>query len=255
MAAPKATTLQQRMGFSDPDLKSPQHDALMLALDMNIEAIIDSILPPLVGEWKYEQSGFKELKDKLNSDYWTRRREVELKMTNEIWEQVKRPLNGEEWAKINAEVERIMEPETPDIEAISARELAAARAAADAATPDLSRKIAKKWEVPITTGQSNNPFTVGFADMRVTVTEPDVCLLYPGGGFAFHWGRHHRIFYFEVKPTIASVGEVMRQIRHYETYTADARWFIASPDVRFKSVFEGQNIGFVDLTPFMEASA
>jgi hypothetical protein len=33
MAKPNAKTLQERMGFTDPDLKTPGHDAIMMWLD------------------------------------------------------------------------------------------------------------------------------------------------------------------------------------------------------------------------------
>src|SRR5262245_48808588 len=37
MAKPKAKTLQERMGFTDPDLKTPGHDAIMLYLDGQVK--------------------------------------------------------------------------------------------------------------------------------------------------------------------------------------------------------------------------
>jgi len=43
MAKPKAQTMQQKMGFMDSDLGTQKHDEIMLWLDANIEAVIESI--------------------------------------------------------------------------------------------------------------------------------------------------------------------------------------------------------------------
>jgi hypothetical protein len=37
MAKPNAKTLQERMGFTDPDLKTPGHDAIMMWLDDQVK--------------------------------------------------------------------------------------------------------------------------------------------------------------------------------------------------------------------------
>jgi hypothetical protein len=42
MAAPKAKTLIEQMGFRDDDLTTPQHDAIMIWLDENINQIADA---------------------------------------------------------------------------------------------------------------------------------------------------------------------------------------------------------------------
>lgn len=68
-------------------------------------------------------------------------------------------------------------------------------------------------------------------------------------------------FFFEVKTTIPSYGELMRQINHYRTHTtydiekrdkSGSRhvyercwpWFVVSPDARFKDAIESQGIHF-----------
>lgn len=48
MSKARATTIQQRFGFNDGDLKTPTHDQLMLWLDENVERIINEIIP---NEW------------------------------------------------------------------------------------------------------------------------------------------------------------------------------------------------------------
>jgi hypothetical protein len=49
----------------------------------------------------------------------------------------------------------------------------------------------------------------------------------------------------EVKPEIRSLGEVIRQIRMYESHCPDAKFYICCPDPRFKPALESQGIGFI----------
>lgn len=44
MARPKGQTLQQRFGFQDSDLTTPQHDEMMLWLDENIDTVLSEFL-------------------------------------------------------------------------------------------------------------------------------------------------------------------------------------------------------------------
>lgn len=50
---------------------------------------------------------------------------------------------------------------------------------------------------------------------------------------------------FEVKPKIESVGEVIRQIRRYQTYAGPMQFAVVSPDGRFAKLLREQGIGFV----------
>lgn len=51
----------------------------------------------------------------------------------------------------------------------------------------------------------------------------------------------------EVKPKIGSLGEVLRQIRTYQEYSG--KWAIASPDRRFEKEIEEQGIMFLPIPP------
>ncbi|MHA2265228.1 MAG: hypothetical protein ACXAEN_22770 [Candidatus Thorarchaeota archaeon] len=44
MAKPRATTIQQRFGFKDDDLKKPNHDMIMIWLDENINAVVNDLI-------------------------------------------------------------------------------------------------------------------------------------------------------------------------------------------------------------------
>ena len=98
----------------------------------------------------------------------------------------------------------------------------------------------KTWEKPIVTGKGNT-FTVAFVDLWVKVQIPR--------------GDTHG-FAIEVKPEIPSLGELVRQMRHQETYIPNTNFFnqnygaklhmmVCSPDMRFEDQLKKQNIEFI----------
>lgn len=110
-----------------------------------------------------------------------------------------------------------------------------------------------------------NKHTVGFADVRATydvrhflstvgIAEANdnekeearrwnlsKVKVYSQGDF---WSSTH-IAYFEIKSKIPSLGDLVRQIRFYAQYTGDSPWFVISPDTRYKTAIESQDIGFI----------
>jgi hypothetical protein len=100
----------------------------------------------------------------------------------------------------------------------------------------------KTWEYPIT----NKNYTIGFIDMAVLYSSPSPKLYYSLTDKKFDIGTDETVAYFEVKPSIPSLGEVIRQVRMYQTY-ANGKWFIVSPDTRFRDQLKAQRIGFVEV--------
>jgi hypothetical protein len=109
--------------------------------------------------------------------------------------------------------------------------------------------ISKTWEYPVmhrTHGYNGNinKSKVGHVDMLVR--------------FKYLEDKHERTetVIFEVKPKIQSLGELLRQIRHYQTYLKeeqhDLSWcgdqyfyVVVSKDDRFVSQLESQDVGFI----------
>ena len=54
---PKAKTLQERMGFMDPDLTTPKHDEILRWLKDNIETLAVALLPEPRGSPKSGHRG------------------------------------------------------------------------------------------------------------------------------------------------------------------------------------------------------
>src|SRR5437868_3948911 len=78
-------------------------------------------------------------------------------------------------------------------------------------------KLGKKiWEQPIV----DKTYTIGFADMMIEYVYPHLRLGSDKKSFQIEINTYDsRLAFFEVKPSIPSLGELIRQIRMYQTYT------------------------------------
>jgi|688.fasta_scaffold86665_4 hypothetical protein len=111
-------------------------------------------------------------------------------------------------------------------------------------------KVSKKvWEVAIV----NKGYTIGFADMAIQYRRPALQFAQDSGRFWIEEGWDH-VVYFEVKPVVPSLGELIRQIRMYQTYTnipdysgSSPKWFVVTPDTRFKNQLKAQGIGLIEV--------
>ena len=236
MAQPKvkAKTLQQKMGFVDVDLRTPQHDAIMVWLDQEL----GNIMRKKHGrEWN--QSEIDRATGIMRSwiDNAKKRTQQDL---NEHLAFEALP----ESAK-RAKIDRSRYTDERK------QWLLDALAEAERYTPgDIpARKLwlaSKVWEYPIS---SRKDYIVGFIDMKVivgyevelTVTENrDRRILLP----VWDTNEATETYLFEVKPTIPSVGELIRQVRLYQEYER-GHYVVVSPDDRFASIIESQGIEFL----------
>jgi len=73
------------------------------------------------------------------------------------------------------------------------------------------------------------------------------------------WQREYSVvdervsFNVEVKPSIRSIGELIRQIRRYES-VCKAPFVVVSPDDRFANILRSQGIGFIK-APYIQTGA
>lgn len=221
---PKAQTMAQRFGFADPDLTTPKHDAIMMWLD--------GVMPDIAN------------------------------LTNPGWHIM---------TQVNYLNPRLnyspTMPESIQKEAEKRAEKMLAQILVELSLPEKPVPVVRKtWELPIV----DRTYTIGFCDMyaqwqfpRITCLFNVTCLAERGheydnnrehtweyAGSAMHKPTHfyadHQA-YFEVKPSIPSLGEVIRQVRMYQTYTRGqtTAWWIVSPDTRFKDQIEAQGIKFL----------
>lgn len=244
MAAPRAQTLQSKFGFQDLDLLNHTHDEIILWVDANIEKIIQELVPN--PEWSLDQNQalsfvqdntkvhIEKLKDEIDKrkekiidpsyrGYWTKKDLEEIVPRYELWLQ---------WEGLG----------NPPIK------------------PPL--KISDvKWEAPIL---GSNHFTIGFIDIlaKYTWTELDVIQTNSKYGKIESVSLDERCFpkwrlleisnliAFEIKIVIPSLGELVRQVRMYQTYLPrDTKFVVVSPDDKFASALKSQGIDFYKYNP------
>lgn len=97
-------------------------------------------------------------------------------------------------------------------------------------------------EMPILNGK----YTIGFVDATVKVKpeyylERGACFF---GQVFFNFNQSQKIFYVEIKPSIPSLGELLRQINLYRSYVDDGIWIILTDNAKdeFVKILKTQNI-------------
>lgn len=238
MAKPKATTLQQRFGFLDDDLKTPKHDEIIMWVDANMEAILTEIINPN-SEWEIG----KELQAEIDATPIA----VNEFLTN--------------YAKQTKETSGMnyYRPSYLEDYANKYTQLSAWNGLGNMPPKPNLRAIKKRWEQPIVSRE----YTVGFVDIYATYEMPCLSVkgIEPTGPGYSHfalksdkslpeWYIHwtDKAVAFEIKTNIPSLGELIRQIRMYQTYLS-AKFVVVSPDDRFADPIESQGIGFYKYEP------
>jgi hypothetical protein len=97
------------------------------------------------------------------------------------------------------------------------------------------------WEHPIMSGKGS--YIVGFADMKVDFLIPTLQYKIDDNKLSIY--KERSSIYFEVKSTISSLGELIRQVRMYQSYT-NGKWFVVSPDTKYSSALESQEIFHIE---------
>ncbi len=232
MAEPRARTLQERMGFRDDELKTPKHDEIMLWLDANIQIVMDELHGP-IGDWDVKEVSF------IQKEYLERASGMANKFKQQgEWasEEVKKNSASYAASRIKSCTEGQLRWSSW----------------AGLGTPDRARRLQvlrKTWERPVTTGRDNN-YVVGFIDLQV-VTIHGVRLNvaadldYEGVFKADPEWRETtdtETWNLEVKSSIPSLGELIRQISFYRQYVEAAHWVVVCPDTRFREPLMSQGI-------------
>ena len=88
-------------------------------------------------------------------------------------------------------------------------------------------------------------FTNAVPSVKVRRSFSEGNMTYVTGDIEAHDGYRQYHYGFEVKPSIRSIGEVVRQIRMYQEFTKGTKWLVVSPDDRFANTLEEQGIGFL----------
>lgn len=117
--------------------------------------------------------------------------------------------------------------------------------------PKLEMEISKEWESPVVKEDHGkgycNRTVIGFVDLNVKVRWP-----YPHKTFmpegSVEWSDTEDSFLFEVKTSIPSLGELIRQINYYQENRGRNYeiYVVFSPDSRFKQILMEQGISYIN---------
>lgn len=218
---PKFQTLMQRYGYSDPDLKTPGHDQILFWLKENVAEVVR----PLVKfpDWQPDNvsnlraSAKKAIQSRI--EFLQEWRDETLSEANGITTRSKAEGN-QRYATLSAKAQKIQD----EIERLRT-------------LPDLPEPPAPTFKVsetrderPICTGVGANVI-VGFIDAMAWCLHSEF-LTYSGGGAQTKWDRSlegwkdpawsnktsEMTIGFEIKTSIPSYGELMRQVNTYRQY-------------------------------------
>lgn len=256
MNKPKAQTLQQKLGFFDEDLKKPKHDELMLWLDNNIERIINKIF----------NSPFTDDEIKIIRERESMKIKTILDRYDYSIESFQKQLNYSESEKrdlpfslrySNEELEKFISEKLRKKKILEQFDI-------DSTIPPKPRitKIKKTWELPVSTKNYSNKYTIGFIDFAATFNIPKIELLglkYSQKEFShkkdyydidesdlrYHYYPDEKTIFVEVKTEISSLGELMRQINHYKSYL-NGDYYVLCPDNTYKDKLLEQGVNFID---------
>jgi hypothetical protein len=105
------------------------------------------------------------------------------------------------------------------------------------------------WEQPVTTGRD---YTVGFIDMVAHYEQQGIGYtqnVYGAKAYSLSWWDDKA--FFEVKTSISSLGELLRQLGYYRQHLKKQSWdpdptiFVVCPDARFADKIREQGFGFI----------
>lgn len=259
MNKPKAQTLQQKMGFFDEDLKKPKHDEIMLWLDSNIETIVNNLFNKPFTEKEIDLIKVRET-EKIQSiikvfETYIKNIEEELNLTDaERTERKFGLISSNSKTDLRQRLELIK----------SKKEILENF---DISSPEIYNKpritkIIKKWELPVSTTNYNNKYTIGFIDFSASFNIPK--LEFIGLGYTqshnsgkinyndinvndlkFGYIAKSTTIFVEVKSEITSLGELIRQINQYKSYL-NGEYYVLCPENKYKELLKEQGINTID---------
>lgn len=288
MAAPRAQTIQQRFGFKDNDLKTPQHDEIMLWLTKHMSTVLTMYSG---SQWTGER--IQECKGQA--------REKLSQLTTQAEKALEDYGKFLTWHNEYAQEHPVVEEKIKErflnsgilVEALQAyTQDCLIRYQQGEDMPEPPPKPAPgfkiQWEWPIVDQKYKGKYVIGFVDMHINFGDPWLVIADRGkkpnpfllGGFKSfsdpptwqineeakkklsnrkYWEYllrqpqwdflfFERELLFEVKTSISSLGELIRQIRLYQTYT-DSPFIVVCPDARFAEPILSQGIGFLHCKP------
>lgn len=220
---------------ADEDLSTPVHDAIMMWLDANIADVLPGAVAQ-TGKWRFAGTG------------WSEREVAEAKEAcSRHWGVADNAVRAAMAAGVIGPEPRSEAPwseRRQRIDSASRWTRQQGEALMGTAPPDPGDAVGKRtWEFPVA---RSGGFIIGYIDLAVETLRP--FLDCHEGRLSVSYMTRGTV-HFEVKSRIRSVGEVIRQIRAYETVLGAGTCVVVCPDDRFAETIKGQRIAFVKAPP------
>lgn len=258
MGQPKAKTMIERAGFKDDDLKTPEHDQIMMWLDQNAEEVINRLFPEAWPDKIIEevQREFLTEIQKCRSHIETMIRGLNTNLQQALEAKAQREAQG----LVDILSIHYTQPdyESDIVKATAKLDLISEWISLDQPPPrPVSEVVQKQWEYTIA---NDRAFVVGFIDMMIRIKKPTLYVNFnrvrdydlPSSKPVCEIFYSDENVYFEVKSKIPSLGELVRQIRFYQSHKP-GRYYVVSPDERYADLLRSQGIGFVSCPSFSKA--
>jgi hypothetical protein len=263
MGRQKSRTLIEQLGFQDPDLRSPAHDALVLWIAEHIQEWAEIAFDPrkdLVKCQKQARAGL-EKQFSLEKQFKCLEGHIQAEL-EELHKTEPQQICGVSVCETDQQVQARLTQHRSLLRKHTQAALAIeALQNSNLSLPDAPPgpiQIKTQLEVPIKTSRE---FIVGYVDVVAQVRYPELFVSNlawryrqingTDGTLALAFRDEYMSVYLEAKPTIPSLGELLRQIRTYQEYvpkqyssSVESRFVVVSPDVRYRKAIEDQGVEF-----------
>lgn len=222
MAQPKARTLQQRFGFTDQDLKTPAHDAIMMWLDKHVEDAVRGVVGSWVGDCKrwWAKNELAAIGAALDEPMTSKN--IPLRVMKTIWE---RPVMNKGYMIGFVDLEARVELGTAVTQCANVRR--------------------RDWGYCEHKGEKGEcHYDLHRSSFVYAGTKTGVEVCDEGAPEIKREGKRVEVL-FEVKSKIQSIGEIIRQLQMYKSYITKPTIAVVCPDDRFADQLRGQGFGFV----------
>lgn len=245
---PGYKTLMQRHGFADTDLKTPAHDHILFWLKGNMLAVLERLYP--LPAWADADIEERRTAAKARIVKQIEGLQKVVERNREItgrWNSSTYPFERERVEKLKAET---------DASIAEIERLQSLVVLSGPPPPPSIELVRVTDECPLGTNDRAN-IIVGYVDCIAECYVP--IRIADGGGRLDrdldrspknwrdpHWSveRQRHVTAFEIKTTIPSYGELMRQLNTYRRYFA-GDIVVLSPEDRFADAIREQRFGFV----------
>ena len=222
MAAPRAKTLIERFGFNDPELTTPMHDEMFIVCMGRVQKIID-----LVIKSDHRFDSWRRMKQELN----------DLKLVYNVAEC---SLSAKDAFELLRELEYIPIRTVPEKPIVAKNDFIIGFI-------DMFMSVSLNPRISVSLMQSLFEYT-GFGHSRYTEDERyKLCGIYDHYMNTINDLLPKFNIFIEIKPSIRSVGELIRQIQTYRQFAKGTTVFVViSKPTAFKDVLAQSDILLID---------